>query len=224
MRVLYAEDNESLARATQAILVRSGFDVDVAHDGGEALAMLRAGYYDVAVLDIMMPVMDGLEVLQEVRRDGNDVPVILLTAKTEIDDKVVGLDLGADDYVTKPYDVRELVARIRAQGRPRSGAAAAITFGDLTIKADDLELSTDRGALRVDPRELKVASILARAGGKVVESDWLASHVWEDDEQMDGSLDLYVHFLNGKFEALGSKVSVQGSDREGWRMVVADGA
>ena len=124
MRVLLAEDNASLARATAAILTRSGFEVEVANDGGKALNMVQNGYYDVAVLDIMMPVLDGLQVLKAMRAEGNTTPVILLTAKTQVDDKVHGLELGADDYISKPFDARELVARIKAAGRPRSGAAA----------------------------------------------------------------------------------------------------
>lgn len=223
MRVLYAEDNPSLARATSAIFRKSGFEVEVASDGGEALEMLRGGYYDVAVLDIMMPVMDGLEVLRRARAEGNDVPVIMLTAKTQVDDKVAGLDLGANDYVTKPYDARELVARVRAAGRPRSGAAARVTWRDVTIETESLELVGAKGTLRVDPREAKLAAALAHAGGKVVGSSWLVERVWEGDA-MEGTLDLYAQFLNGKLKAVGSTVRVEGSDEAGWRLVSADGA
>ena len=222
MRVLLAEDNASLARATTAILSKNGLEVEYAADGGKALSMLRGGCYDVAVLDIMMPVMDGLEVLRSIRADGNSVPVLMLTAKTQVDDKVVGLDLGANDYVTKPYNARELVARIKALGRPRSGATSLVNFGDLTIRADTLELSTMRGTLRVDPHEMSFASLLARAGGRTVKSTWLVERVWEGDAP-DGTLSLYASFLNGKLQALGSLVAVEGSDDEGWRMVSPDG-
>ncbi len=222
MRVLLAEDNASLARATATILTKSGLEVERAADGGEALSMLRGGFYDVAVLDIMMPVMDGLEVLRSIRAEGNSVPVIMLTAKTQVDDKVEGLELGANDYVTKPYNARELVARIKAAGRPRSGANSHVSFGDLTIRADTLELSTKRGTLRVDPHEMSFVSLLARAGGRTVESSWLLERVWEGDAP-DGTLSLYASFINGKLQALGSPVSVVGSDEEGWRMVGSDG-
>jgi len=225
MRVLLAEDNASLARATAAILSRSGFEVEVAHDGGEALAMVQNGYYDVALLDIMMPVRDGLEVLKAMRADGNTTPVILLTAKTQVDDKVHGLELGADDYISKPFDARELVARIRAAARPRSGAAAVIQYGDLSIKPEAVQLSTERGSLRVDPYEVQMVAALANAGGSPVAASWLANRVW-DDAVLPGAIRLYAKMLNSKLEALGSAARVEGSEEEGWRLVkhAGDGA
>lgn len=221
-RVLLAEDNPSLARATAAILTKSQLSVEVAHDGGEAIDMLRNGYYDVAVLDIMMPVMDGLEVLSRLREEGNDVPVIMLTAKTQIDDKVEGLELGANDYVTKPYDARELVARVRSAARHRSGAGQRVVYADLTIDATTSELSTKRGSLLVSTREIAMASALAHAGGRSVDTAWLAERVWEGEAQ-EGAVSLYATYLNGKLAALGSALAVLGSDDEGWRMVSRDG-
>ena len=222
MRVLLAEDNVSLARATEVILTRSGFEVEVAHDGGEALELFNNGYFDVGVLDIMMPVMDGLEVLRRVRAEGNTTPVILLTAKAQVDDRIQGLDLGADDYMSKPFDARELIARIRAAARPRSGAAATISFGDLTIEADAVRLTTARGSLRVDPYEVSLVAALANAGGSAVGTEWLRGRVW-GEKAIEGVVPLYAKLLNGKLEALGSTVRVEGSDEEGWRLVRPDG-
>ena len=176
----------------------------------------------ISIEPITFDTHDGLEVLRSIRAEGNSVPVIMLTAKTQVDDKVEGLELGANDYVTKPYNARELVARIKAAGRPRSGATSLVNFGDLTIRADTLELSTKRGTLRVDPHEMSFVSLLARAGGRTVESTWLLERVWEGDAP-DGTLSLYASFINGKLQALGSPVSVVGSDEEGWRMVGPDG-
>ena len=196
MRVLLAEDNVRLARATEVILEKNGLAVEVAHDGLEALDALDRGYFDVAVLDIMMPGLDGLEVLRRVRAEGNDVPVILLTAKTQVDDKVAGLADGADDYMTKPYDSRELVARIRAAARHRSGASSKVRFGDLVIEEDSSTLT---------------------------DTDWLRERVW-DGAALEGEVELYASYLNGKLDALGSCVKVEGSDRDGWRMVETVGA
>lgn len=218
MRVLLAEDNASLARATVAILSRSGLAVEHAPDGGQALRMLRGGCYDVVVLDIMMPVMDGLEVLGHMREEGYSTPVIMLTAKTQVDDKVSGLDLGANDYVTKPFDARELVARIRAVARPRSGASSLVTCGDLVVNTETNELSTERGTLRVDVREARLAAALARSCGSTVEAGWLDRHVWEG-EAMEGATSLYASFVNSKLGVLGSSLGVEGSDETGWRMV-----
>ncbi|MGN0075771.1 MAG: response regulator transcription factor [Parafannyhessea sp.] len=223
MRVLLAEDNVRLARATEVILQKSGLTVEVVHDGPAALSALRGGYFDVAVLDIMMPGLDGLEVLRRVRAEGNDVPVILLTAKTQVDDKVVGLEDGADDYITKPYDSRELVARIRAAARHRSGASPKVCFGDLVIGEDDSTLSTREGSLSVNQREAQMAALLAHAGGKRVDTSWLSERVW-DGAALDGEVELYASYLNGKLEALGSDVKVEGSSDDGWRMVESCGA
>lgn len=223
MRVLLAEDNVRLARATEVILQKNGLTVEVVHDGPAALSALRGGYFDVAVLDIMMPGLDGLEVLRRVRAEGNDVPVILLTAKTQVDDKVVGLEDGADDYITKPYDSRELVARIRAAARHRSGASPKVCFGDLVIGEDDSTLSTREGSLGVSQREAQMAALLAHAGGKRVDSRWLSERVW-DGAALDGEVELYASYLNGKLSALGSDVKVEGSPDDGWRMVESRGA
>lgn len=223
MRVLLAEDNVRLARATEVILQKNGLTVEVVHDGPAALSALRGGYFDVAVLDIMMPGLDGLEVLRRVRAEGNDVPVILLTAKTQVDDKVVGLEDGADDYITKPYDSRELVARIRAAARHRSGASPKVCFGDLVIGEDDSTLSTREGSLSVNQREAQMAALLAHAGGKRVDTSWLSERVW-DGAALDGEVELYASYLNGKLEALGSDVKVEGSSDDGWRMVESCGA
>ena len=117
MRLLYAEDERSLARAVSAILIKNHYSVDVVHDGESALDYLETGNYDGAILDIMMPKKDGLEVLRQIRARGDRTPVLLLTAKSEIDDRVSGLDSGANDYLTKPFDMKELLARIRAMTR-----------------------------------------------------------------------------------------------------------
>ncbi|MGI6755044.1 MAG: response regulator transcription factor [Atopobiaceae bacterium] len=222
MRILLAEDNESLARATQVILTRSGFDVTVVHDGARALETFHSGYFDCAVLDIMMPIQDGLEVLKAIREEGNTTPVILLTAKTQVDDKVIGLEYGADDYISKPYDARELVARIKAAARPRSGASSKITFGDLTIESEAAQITTQRGSLCVDPHEIAMLIALANAGGSSVDEPWLIQHVWGDEALM-GTAELYVKLLNGKLAALGSNTSIEGSADEGWKLVRQDG-
>lgn len=222
MRVLLAEDNASLARATTAILTRSDCEVHVAHDGAEALQMLCNGYFDVAVLDIMMPEMDGLAVLRSMRSEGNTTPTILLTAKTQVDDRVLGLDLGADDYISKPFDARELVARVRAAARPRSGASSVVRCGDLCIETDAARLSTERGALRVDPHEAAMVAALANAGGTPVAAPWLVDHIW-DGEALSGTVELYARLLNAKLEALGSSLRVEGAEGDGWRLVSADG-
>ena len=127
MRLLIAEDERSLSKALTVILEKNNYSVDAAYDGEEALDYLAVGQYDGLILDIMMPKMDGLTVLRRLRAKGNNIPVLMLTAKSEIDDRVAGLDYGANDYLTKPFDTKELLARIRAMTRGRSGSQSSST-------------------------------------------------------------------------------------------------
>ena len=153
MRLLLAEDEKSLARAVSAILEKNNFSVDVVHDGADALDWLRAGNYDGAVLDIMMPKMDGIPVLKTIRAEGNMLPVLLLTAKSEIDDKVEGLDSGANDYLTKPFAAKELLARIRAMTRTATAQpSSTLQFGNLTLDRATFELKSPSGSFRLGRR------------------------------------------------------------------------
>ena len=132
MRLLLAEDEKELSRVLTAILVRNNYSVDAVYDGEEALSYLNSSNYDGAILDIMMPKMDGLSVLRQIRNQGNSIPILLLTAKSEIDDKVEGLDAGANDYLTKPFAAKELLARIRAMTRENTGAiTSCLQMGNL---------------------------------------------------------------------------------------------
>lgn len=154
MRLLLAEDERELSNALVTIFRHNNYSVDAVYNGADALDYLGTGMYDGVILDIMMPRVDGIEVLKRLRAAGNDVPVLLLTAKSEIDDRVLGLDCGADDYLTKPFSSRELMARIRAMTRRRSGnGAPVLTVGDLTLNRSSFELSTEKGTLRLANRE-----------------------------------------------------------------------
>ncbi len=134
MRLLLAEDEKALSRALVAILTRSHYSVDAVYDGEAALDYLQAANYDGVILDVMMPKLDGISVLQKLRAQGNSIPVLMLTAKSEIDDKILGLDSGANDYLTKPFDARELLARIRAMTRqPGMQTVAKLTLGNLSL-------------------------------------------------------------------------------------------
>ena len=161
MRLLLAEDEKSLARAVSAILEKNNFSVDVVHDGADALDWLRAGNYDGAVLDIMMPKMDGITVLKTIRAEGNMLPVLLLTAKSEIDDKVEGLDSGANDYLTKPFAAKELLARIRAMTRTATAQpSSTLQFGNLTLDRATFELKSPSGSFRLANKEFQMLETL----------------------------------------------------------------
>lgn len=144
MRILFAEDERSLSRAVTALLEKNNYSVDPVYDGEEALAYLEAGNYDAVIMDIMMPKVDGLEALRRLRQQGNAIPVLLLTAKSEVADKVTGLDMGANDYLTKPFSTAELLARIRAMTRSQTGSqvTSRLTLGNITLDQATFELSS----------------------------------------------------------------------------------
>ncbi len=146
MRILLAEDERSLSRAVTALLERSHYAVDAVYDGHEALDYLESGNYDALILDIMMPKMDGMEVLRRLRQQGNSIPVLMLTARGEVEDKVLGLDSGANDYLTKPFATEELLARLRAITRQSVQLSSQLTFGNLSLEQTTFELSTPAGA------------------------------------------------------------------------------
>lgn len=172
MRLLLAEDEKSLSRALVTILGKSHYTVDAVYDGEEALEYLETGNYDGAILDIMMPKMDGLTVLKHLRQRGNLMPVLLLTAKSEIDDKVEGLDLGANDYLTKPFATKELLARIRAMMRTQTSQSDSILrAGDLSLNRATFELSSGSGSFRLANKEFQMMEMLMCNPGHLISKE-----------------------------------------------------
>ena len=153
MRILLAEDEKPLTRAIVKIFEKQHHSADAVYDGEEALSYLEAGNYDVVVLDIMMPKRDGISVLRELRAKGNQIPVLLLTAKSEIDDKVLGLDSGANYYLTKPFDAKELLAALRAITRTQGEVENRLSFGNITLDRSTFELSSPSGSFRLANKE-----------------------------------------------------------------------
>jgi two-component system OmpR family response regulator len=200
MRVLVAEDDVKLARALDRGLRRAGYGVDVAHDGDAALLNARVYDYDVAVLDVMMPGLDGLGVCRTLRDDGRWLPVLLLTARDQVPDRIRGLDAGADDYLVKPFDFDELLARLRALVRrgptPRP---TALVVGSLRVDPAAHTVTLDEQPVELTAREFAVLEFLARHPGEAVTRTQLIEHVW--DENWFGStnvVDVYVGYLRAK--------------------------
>lgn len=156
MRVLLAEDEKALSKAVVKIFEKNNYSVDAVYDGEEAVAFLESGNYDVAVLDIMMPKLDGMSVLKKIRAAGNQIPVLMLTAKAEIEDRVLGLDCGANDYLPKPFDTRELLARIRAITRGKTETENKIALGNVTLDRKTFELSSPSGGYRLTNKEFQL--------------------------------------------------------------------
>ena len=161
MRILLAEDERSMSRALVAILTKNNYSVDAVYDGQDAADYLITGNYDAAILDVMMPKIDGFEVLRQIRTKGIRIPVMMLTAKSEVDDKVEGLDLGANDYLTKPFDGRELLARLRAMTRTGSSSEGNILrFGNVSLDRAGFELSSASGSVRLSSKEFQIMEYL----------------------------------------------------------------
>ena len=202
MRILVAEDERDLALILSQRLRRDGYAVDVCHDGAATLDYLRLGTYDAAVVDILMPKLDGLTAVQTVRAEGNDTPVLFLTALDGVDDRVRGLDAGADDYLVKPFAMAELLARVRALLRRRGGAAGAVlTAADLTM--DCAARSVCRGGRQIElsAKEFALLEYLLRNKGIVLSRDRIERHIWSYD--YDGSsnvVDVYIRYLRKKID------------------------
>ena len=220
MRLLFAEDEKSLSRAITAILKNNHYEVDAVYDGEEALAYLECGTYDGAILDIMMPKKDGLTVLKEIRRQGINTPVLILTAKAEIDDRVLGLDSGANDYLTKPFAAPELLARIRAMTRTqRTQNTSSLSFGNLSLNQTSFELSSPSGSYQLTNKEFQLLELLMANPGQVISSDRLFEKIWGYESDADPSVIwVYISYLRKKLTALNASVRIRAIRNAGYRL------
>lgn len=213
MRLLFAEDEKSLSRAITAILKKNHYEVDAVYDGEEALAYLECGTYDGAILDIMMPKKDGLTVLKEIRRQGINTPVLMLTAKAEIDDRVLGLDSGANDYLTKPFAAPELLARIRAMTRTQ------MTQNTSSLSQTSFELSSPSASYQLTNKEFQLLELLMANPGQVISSDRLFEKIWGYESDADPSVIwVYISYLRKKLTALNASVRIRAIRNAGYRL------
>lgn len=220
MRLLFAEDEKSLSRAITAILKKNHYEVDAVYDGEEALAYLECGTYDDAILDIMMPKKDGLTVLKEIRRQGINTPVLMLTAKAEIDDRVLGLDSGANDYLTKPFAAPELLARIRAMTRTQmTQNTSSLSFGNLSLNQTSFELSSPSASYQLTNKEFQLLELLMANPGQVISSDRLFEKIWGYESDADPSVIwVYISYLRKKLTALNASVRIRAIRNAGYRL------
>lgn len=207
MKILVAEDDTSLRKALVSILTKSQYSVDAVDNGGDALDYLRSGLYDAAVLDIMMPVMDGVSVLVQARKEGCGMPVLLLTAKSEVDDKVTGLDAGANDYLTKPFDMRELLARLRVLTRKNDVQQTNILIcGNTSLNTRSFELS----AYKLASKEYQTMLFLMRNPGIVLSSAQFLDNIWDVDSRAgENTVWTYISYLRRKLEAIASNLQIR---------------
>ena len=218
MRLLLAEDELEMSNALVAILKHTNYSVDAVYDGAEALDYLESGLYDAAILDIMMPKMDGITVLKKIRSHGNDIPVLLLTAKSEIDDRVTGLDAGADDYLTKPFAMKELLARVRAITRRQGEVTdAVLQFANLSLNRSTYELSTEKGSLRLANKEFQMLEMLLTNPGQIISTDQFMDKIWGYDTETEQNVVwVYVSYLRKKLASLDAKVAIKAARGVGY--------
>ena len=211
MRLLLAEDEKALSKALTTILERNNYSVDAAYDGKEALEYLEADNYDGVILDIMMPKIDGITVLQEIRKKGNLIPVLLLTAKSEVDDKVIGLDTGANDYLTKPFNSRELLARIRAMTRTQTVQRnSQLKVGNITLDRATYELSAASGSYRLANKEFQMMEMLMSNPKNVISTERFMEKIWGYDSEAEINVVwVYISYLRKKLAALHADIQIK---------------
>lgn len=211
MRILVVEDEIHLAEALVQLLKRQNYTVDSVYDGENGLDYAMTNIYDVIILDLMLPKMDGITVMKEMRHGGNDTPVIMLTAKGEISDKVKGLDSGADDYLAKPFDTDELLARVRALGRRRGEVIKtdALTFGDISLDTASLSLSCGDIKITLTLKESELLEYLMRNGGSVLSKEMIIEKLWGYDSEAEANhVEVYVSFLRKKLKYVSSSTEI----------------
>ncbi len=213
MRLLLAEDEQDLSKALVTVLKHNNYSVDAVFNGEDALTYLENGNYDGVILDIMMPKSDGLTVLKNLRQKGNQIPVLLLSAKSEIDDRVTGLDLGADDYLTKPFSMKELLARIRAITRRKGDSSnSVLSFSDLTLNRATFQLSSGKNAIRLANREFQMMEMLMTNPGHVISAEQFMEKIWGFDSEVEPNVVwVYISNLRKKIVSLDSGVKIKAS-------------
>ncbi len=222
MKILYAEDEAALSEAVVDILTYNKYIVDAVYDGEAAFEYAMAGDYDGVILDIMMPKMSGLEVLAELRRRGYKKPVLLLTARTQVEDRIAGLDAGADDYLPKPFDMRELLARVRAMLRRQEDFRPdLLQYADLTLNLKTAELSSGGKTVVLPKQEYRLLEQLMLNRAVYLSSEDLLVKAWGYDTDADiNSVWFYISQLRKRFESLGSHVGIVSKRNFGYKLEI----
>lgn len=209
MKLLLAEDEAALRHALTVLLQRNCYTVDAVDNGADALAYLRLGDYDGAVLDVMMPKMDGLTVLRRLRAEKNRTPILLLTARSEIEDRVMGLDAGANDYLVKPFDIRELLARIRVLTRSEKQENTDIRFGNVCLDTASFTLSGPKDTVELGNKEYQCLLLLLRDPGKVIPAEQFMEKIWDPDSVgQENTLWTVIYNLRKKLEKVGADLQI----------------
>lgn len=209
MKILIADDEKDIADAISIILKYNKMDSDVVYNGIDAYEMADKNIYDGIILDIMMPGMDGIEVMKKIREKGDFTPILLLTAKSQIEDRIYGLNEGADDYLPKPFDKGELIARINVMTRRNNRYNRDfLTVGNTMLNLENLEITNTDHSLRLSSREVEILSLLMKNYGKQITKDYVIEKIWEQEEYDVGAIDLYIGYLKNKLGAIHSNLEI----------------
>ncbi len=223
MRLLLAEDEKALSKALTTILKHNHYSVDAVYNGQDALDYLETDIYDGVILDIMMPKVDGITVLKKIRAEGNRVPVLMLTAKSEVDDRVLGLDCGADDYLTKPFAAKELLARIRVMTRRQLETVdTVLSFEDISLNRATFELASGESFLRLANKEFQMMELLLERPGQVIPTERFMEKIWGYDS--DAELNVvwvYISYLRKKLKKLNAGVQIKVVRNAGYLLEVS---
>ncbi len=226
MRILLAEDEKRMAAALVALLKQEKYDVDHVEDGESALEALESGIYDIAVLDVMMPCMNGFEVARRARNNGIKTPILMLTAKSQLDDKVQGLDSGADDYLTKPFQTKELMARLRALGRRNTDFQdERIRYGDLLLDPSTATLTCEKTGqdVRLGEKELRILEYMFGNKGQIMTREQLAVKIWGFENEAEyNNVEVYMTFTRKKLAFVGSAVEIKAVRGLGYELRLKD--
>lgn len=220
MQVLICEDERRLASALKKIMEEEKYRADVVYNGTDAFDYGRSGIYDVILMDVMMPGMDGMSAVRELRRAGVSTPVLMLTARTATSDKVAGLDCGADDYLTKPFETEELLARVRALTRRRGDVIPdELTAGDIRFAPSDATLRCGERSIRLNYKEAEILRLLLSSPGRILPKEEIITKVWGyDSDAGDGNVEAYISFLRKKLAFVASSVAIVAIKKQGYRL------
>ncbi len=224
MRILIIEDEKEIADGLSAVLQQNGYSTDAVYDGLSGLEYSLSNIYDIILLDIMLPKLNGLDILRNMRSENITTPVILLTAKSEIEDRIKGLDYGADDYLTKPFATGELLARIRARTRQNTNSVSNCrSFGDITISQDTFELSHENYSIKMGNKEFQLMDALIMEAGHIVPRNSLIEKIWGPwDETSYNQLEVYISFLRKKLKYVHSGVVIKNTKNVGYSLEFGD--
>ena len=221
MKILVIEDEKLLAQSIRAVLEQKGFDVETVYDGETGAEYARLGIYDLLILDVMMPGMDGFEVARQVRSQRCATPILMLTARSGIEDRIEGLNAGADYYLTKPFDTRELLACINALLRRHGSQVDELAFGNTSLDLSSSLLVCGEKNVRLSAREFDVMRLLLQNGSRIVSKETILARVWGyDSNAVENHVEVYVGFLRKKLRSIGSDIRIEAIRRLGYHLEV----